>query len=256
MISIPNKNLIEKKYMKQCPTCFQNYDDTEYFCANDGSTLNVENSLSYIPFNDSEEIATQVISAPFKSQDVVQPKSDSAKWLYLIIGVLATSLLAVSIFLLIPSNKAPKSEKADETQKNSESANENIPNNSNPESVEQTTIMNVAPSAKSVSKKANKPNISTKASSRTVDGNTQFTSDEEPIRPMNSIPSIDRNAQFTTDVYTVPANANRPVKSANVNVKVVRNTSTNVKVAANYPAANRPVQPIRENTNVVRANSQ
>ncbi len=245
--------------MKQCPICLQNYDDTEYFCANDGSTLMVENNLNYIPFNNSEEILTQVVSRPFQSQAVVPPKSDSAKWLYLIIGVLAASLLGISIYLLMPNNKASKSEKANETQKNSESANENISNNPNTESVEQTTLMNVAPSVKPVSKKANKPNISTKVSNPTVAGNTQFTSDEEPIRPMNGKPSVDGNSQFTiseepigpmssppsvdgNSTFTnVPANTQgRPIKGP-PNVKVIGNGSTNVKVMpTNAKTATKP----------------
>ncbi len=112
--------------MKQCPICLQNYDDTEYFCANDGSTLMVENNLNYIPFNNSEEILTQVVSRPFQSQAVVPPKSDSAKWLYLIIGVLAASLFGISIYLLMPNNKDKSGKETSAATKENQNAIEGM----------------------------------------------------------------------------------------------------------------------------------
>ena len=93
--------------MKQCPICFQSYDISENFCANDGSTLSTENSLSSIPITNSRELATQVVSRPLTSQPLIQPKSDSSKWLYLIIGILGAGFLITIIYLLFFDKNNP-----------------------------------------------------------------------------------------------------------------------------------------------------
>jgi serine/threonine protein kinase len=71
-----------------------------------------------------------------------------------------------------------------------------------------------------------------------------------PVQPQSyppvsgGMPTVDGNSQFTTDVYTVPANVN-------ANVKIVKNANANVKVSAN---ANVPLKP-NANTKVETANT-
>jgi serine/threonine protein kinase len=61
------------------------------------------------------------------------------------------------------------------------------------------------------------------------------------------LPTVDGNSQFTTDVYTVPANAN-------TNVKIVKIGNTNVKVNSNVPVkpnTNTNVKVIPPNANTI-----
>lgn len=95
--------------MKKCPSCNQNYSDDNVFCMNDGTTLlfadNTDANPFVIPTGDNQ--TTQVVSKPqFSAQIPVQsaPK-DTSKWLFLVIGILLSAVVAMGAFLLTRSGE-------------------------------------------------------------------------------------------------------------------------------------------------------
>jgi serine/threonine protein kinase len=72
-----------------------------------------------------------------------------------------------------------------------------------------------------------------------------------PYPTSGTMPTVDGNSQFTTDIYTVPANAN-------ANVKVIKGANTNVKINSNVsikPNTNANVKVITPNANTTITNS-
>ena len=101
--------------MKRCPACNQLFTEDNMFCQNDGT------SLLYVPetgqnptvFQTSGEMPTQYIQRPPNTATGV--RNDSSKWLYLIIGVLATALVAVGAVVFLGRGGNEKNE-ASETK--------------------------------------------------------------------------------------------------------------------------------------------
>ena len=86
--------------MKQCPNCQQIFTDDDVFCLNDGASLLLisEGGRNAPVFPVSGEMPTQYVPRPASA---VAPGvgSDVSKWLFLIIGVLATALVGMGIYL-------------------------------------------------------------------------------------------------------------------------------------------------------------
>ncbi len=105
--------------MKQCPTCFQNYDDTEMFCQNDGIAL--------VSFDSSEE--TVIVQTPnFNRQTLPTqlnqtnsaPIKQISPILYALIGGMAVLILVLGGFLLYPRSSSDTEKDKAETIKKSE----------------------------------------------------------------------------------------------------------------------------------------
>ena len=103
--------------MKKCPNCSQTFSDENYFCLNDGATLadSDESGINPPPFAAGDSLPTQVVSRP--SAIDANASNDSSKWLYLIIGVLATALAGLAIFMFVPREKSEKSEVSNQNSK-------------------------------------------------------------------------------------------------------------------------------------------
>ncbi|CAN5217302.1 hypothetical protein BH10ACI1_BH10ACI1_30620 [soil metagenome] len=107
--------------MKKCPSCHKTFSDDNYFCLEDGTTLLLVSPTGTNPpvFPTADNATTQVISHPQISAQNAVPNApkDTSKWLFLIIGVLATALLGMGIFMF--AMRGEKDEKK-------ESANQNM----------------------------------------------------------------------------------------------------------------------------------
>lgn len=92
--------------MKYCPQCTRTFSDEYNFCLDDGSTLLFESDAEKtIPFvYNSNEIPTADIPTAPVTRDT--PAKDSSKWLFLLIGVLAVSLAAATVFIFVSSDDA------------------------------------------------------------------------------------------------------------------------------------------------------
>lgn len=90
--------------MKQCKICQQIFPADDMFCPNDGTTLSeMPNSIQTPPDNyASNEMPTQVIS--HSSTNPVNPGNDSAKWLYLVVGIMGTIIVGMAIFMFLPKD--------------------------------------------------------------------------------------------------------------------------------------------------------
>ncbi len=144
--------------MKQCPICNKVYSDDNVFCQEDGTTLLlVSNTGSYPPvFPTADNETTQIISRPpqissqFSTQIPAQTVSkDNSKWLFLVIGILATAVVGMGAFMLVGRNeKEAKTEPANQNIKIESAAQntnraENIVEKNSPktnQTVEQTKI--------------------------------------------------------------------------------------------------------------------
>ena len=82
--------------MKKCPNCQQIFSDDNQFCLNDGTVLYVSEAGQSPVFQTPDSAPTQFFSPPLPASAAKAP-ADSSKWLFLIIGVMATALLALGI---------------------------------------------------------------------------------------------------------------------------------------------------------------
>ncbi len=99
--------------MKNCPQCHQTFTDDNFFCLEDGTPLNSDaNTAQYPPvFQTSGNDQTVIIPRTAQTQTPPPPVSNfggSSKWLFLIIGVLATALVAMAAFMFMPQEKFDK----------------------------------------------------------------------------------------------------------------------------------------------------
>jgi ketosteroid isomerase-like protein len=107
--------------MKQCPTCLQNYDDTEMFCQNDGIAL--------VIFDSSEE--TVVVQNPnfnrqlYPNQVKAQSKNPMMYLMFGVILLLSVLVVGFGVAFFYEKNKDKKTEKAG--NKTTEKANEQKP---------------------------------------------------------------------------------------------------------------------------------
>lgn len=93
--------------MKKCPACYQIFGDENDFCLNDGTPLVVE----YVSGSrHSGEMPTQFI--PRQQNAVAVPKG-SSNVLYLVIGILATSLVGVGLYAFLARDQSKRSEAKD-----------------------------------------------------------------------------------------------------------------------------------------------
>lgn len=115
--------------MKKCPSCNQLFSDDNYFCLNDGTTLLfVSETGSNLPvFPTADNATTQVVSRPqipmqVSTQIPMQTApQDSSKWLFLIIGILATALIGMGIFMF--ARRGEKEEKKETANENAKTEN-------------------------------------------------------------------------------------------------------------------------------------
>ena len=89
--------------MKKCPSCNQLFSEDNYFCLEDGTTLLFASETgAYPPVSPTaDDIPTQVIPRPQVTAQIpvqIAPK-DTSKWLFLIIGVLATAVVGMGVFM-------------------------------------------------------------------------------------------------------------------------------------------------------------
>ena len=89
--------------MKKCPSCNQTFSDDNYFCLEDGTTLLLTGETGANPpvFPTADNATTQIISRPQISRQTAAataPKN-SSKWLFLVIGILATAVVGMGVFM-------------------------------------------------------------------------------------------------------------------------------------------------------------
>lgn len=99
--------------MKKCPNCNQVFPDDNFFCLEDGTTLlpvlSTTENLPVFPTPDSAP--TQVVTRPHS-----QRIPDSSKWLYLIIGVMATTIIALGIAFYFPRSTSEREANSKSTE--------------------------------------------------------------------------------------------------------------------------------------------
>jgi hypothetical protein len=138
--------------MKQCPNCGQLYSDDNTYCLSDGTVLQAAADKGQTPPpHTSADMETQVLRpAPAPSA----PKSDSLKWLYLIIGLMAAAIIALMFLYSRTGNGEQNTANKKEGSANTRSAgNENTAKNSNAAaapaaSTNQPVISNISPGGK------------------------------------------------------------------------------------------------------------
>lgn len=100
--------------MKKCPQCHQTFTDDNFFCLEDGTPLPSDAQTAQYPpvFQTSGNDQTLVIPhAPQPQQPQPQQVTNSngsSKWLFLIIGVLATALVGLGAYTFLPREKSDK----------------------------------------------------------------------------------------------------------------------------------------------------
>ncbi|MBK8149555.1 MAG: hypothetical protein IPK58_15475 [Acidobacteria bacterium] len=94
--------------MKKCPKCNQLFEEENIFCLEDGTPLvpAVEPAPT-VSFPLSGEVPTQFVPHPVAAPQTAA--GGPSKWLYLVIGVLSTALIAVTLFLVMrPGQESSK----------------------------------------------------------------------------------------------------------------------------------------------------
>jgi len=90
--------------MKKCPNCNQIFGDDNDFCPNDGTTLVVDTGqMGFGGFPTSGEMPTQYVARPTQHVSLGAPSSNIQ---YLVIGVLATALVGVGLYLFLSRDSA------------------------------------------------------------------------------------------------------------------------------------------------------
>jgi hypothetical protein len=103
--------------MKRCPRCNQLFTDDNFFCLDDGTSLLLSSDTAQNPpvFQTSSDQPTLIVP---RSQTIApNPVNNPSKWLYLIIGVMGTALVAMAIFMFLPRNTSDKSETTNQNTK-------------------------------------------------------------------------------------------------------------------------------------------
>ena len=113
--------------MKKCPSCNQTFSDDNYFCLEDGTTLLLTGETGANPpvFPTADNATTQIISRPQISRQTAAataPKN-SSKWLFLVIGILATAVVGMGAYMFAISGT--KDEKTENANQNAKSENAN-----------------------------------------------------------------------------------------------------------------------------------
>ncbi|CAN5217451.1 hypothetical protein BH10ACI1_BH10ACI1_30630 [soil metagenome] len=132
--------------MKKCPNCDQLFDNDNVFCINDGTTLiatieTQQKVASFATFNDSP---TQIVPYPPMSA----PPNSSSKWLFLIIGAMTATIVALAIGYFAPRNKMDENARNENvlTTNQSVARTENIAvQNSNTAIVSNSSLANISP---------------------------------------------------------------------------------------------------------------
>jgi len=93
--------------MKKCPNCQQVFDDTNDFCANDGTTLV---GISPTGF----DTPTQVFRTPYAGATPA-PVQRSSPMLYLVIGILVAAVAGMGIYLFMLREPAKQNESSNAT---------------------------------------------------------------------------------------------------------------------------------------------
>jgi len=110
--------------MKKCPRCNQVFADDNLFCLNDGTTLLDVSETGQSPlFQTPDSAPTQFISR--QQLNALNPPVNNSKWLYLIIGVMATALAALGIAFFL--SRTPTEKETAKIETNAKS-NENVSN--------------------------------------------------------------------------------------------------------------------------------
>jgi hypothetical protein len=111
--------------MKICPQCHQTFTDDNFFCLEDGTPLPTDAQTAQYPpvFQTSGNDQTLVIPRaptpqPTQPQQLTSSGS-SSKWLFLIIGVLATALVGLGAYTFLPREKQEKFDKLPAVVQNS-----------------------------------------------------------------------------------------------------------------------------------------
>lgn len=81
--------------MKTCPQCKKTYDDDNSFCFDDGTALVYSSIATPFPAYSSTDAPTQVIPRP----TVTETRSGASPWLYALLGVLTTAIVAMGLFI-------------------------------------------------------------------------------------------------------------------------------------------------------------
>lgn len=130
--------------MKKCPNCNQIFGDETAFCLDDGTPLVVDTGHQGLGgFQSSGDLPTQFIQRP---QTAVGPASGgSSNMLYLVIGILATALVGVGLYLFLSRDSDKRADIRDATtQQTNNTANTNNAANNRPSTLQQSNTMPVA----------------------------------------------------------------------------------------------------------------
>lgn len=103
--------------MKRCPRCNQLFTDDNFFCLDDGTSLLLSSDTAQNPpvFQTSSDQPTLIVP---RSQTIApNPVNNPSKWLYLIIGVMGTALVAMAVFMFLPRNTSDKSDTTNQNAK-------------------------------------------------------------------------------------------------------------------------------------------
>lgn len=139
--------------MKKCPNCNQMFSDENLFCLNDGTSLLNIPDTGQAPtfFQTPADTPTQFIPRLPTNAPVSAPTSN---WLYLIIGVMATTIIALGIAFYLSRNNPNEKETAKTEQSTKLNENVSSPNQS------------VVENKTNESMPGNKPNVATYSTPR------------------------------------------------------------------------------------------
>lgn len=165
--------------MKRCPRCNQLFTDDNFFCLDDGTSLLLSSDTAQNPpvFQTSSDQPTLIVP---RSQNLApNPVNNPSKWLYLVIGVLGTALVAMAVFMFLPRNTSDKSDTTNQntkTEQNSKAVGntnqvETITAKNSSPNTQQTSLSN---DANSVSQTKTNPNL-TPSGSWSGDWNSKTT---------------------------------------------------------------------------------
>lgn len=112
--------------MKKCPICNRIYEADNVFCQEDGTTLLLISNTGANPpvFPTADNATTQVVSRPQISAQipVAVVRNDSSKWLFMVIGILATAVVGMGVYMFAARDKEEKKETANQNTKAENSA--------------------------------------------------------------------------------------------------------------------------------------
>lgn len=110
--------------MRKCPRCGKIYEDSEYFCFDDGAQLAFDPSTPVKSYSAPQsDFPTQVIpqGSVLGNHDPSTPRATSNNWVFPVLGVLSGLVVvlgAIVVWMLLPTAKQGPSERPAESKMN------------------------------------------------------------------------------------------------------------------------------------------